>query len=195
MGASSPKNEDQNQGLPWCSFSGLNDDPRRHWSLFGCGGSGVLFGLQNVPGLATSLGGVLEIDRTVSARVEAPPDRCLAVLRDVAGYPRWSRLVGKVDVVDNDRVRVRADVLGLPVLMNCVLEADEGSATLRRLPNDPDDDEQFTAAWTVREAPGGADVGLRVRAAMNAPGPARLIRGRVERKLADELLADLAAAV
>jgi hypothetical protein len=138
---------------------------------------------------------VLGIDRTVSARVKAPPDRCLAVLRDVAGYPRWSRLVGAVDVVDDDRVRLRADILGLSVVMSCVLEAGEGSATLRRLPNDPDDDEQFTAAWTLSEAPGGADVELHVRAAMNAPGPARLIRGRVERKLADELLADFVAAV
>ena len=138
---------------------------------------------------------MLEIDRTVSAPVKAPPDRCLAVLRDVAGYPRWSRLVGAVEVVDDDRVRLRADVLGLSVVMVCVLEAAEGSATLRRLPNDPDDDEQFTAAWTVGDAPGGADVELHVRAAMNAPGPARLIRGRVERKLADELLADFAAAV
>jgi hypothetical protein len=138
---------------------------------------------------------VLEIDRTVSARVKAPPDRCLEVLRDVAGYPRWSRLVGAVDAIDDDRVRVRADVLGLAVGMNCVLEADEGSATLRRLPHGPDDAEQFIAAWTVGEAPGGADVELRVRATMNAPGPARLIRGRVERKLADELLADFVAAV
>src|SRR5215212_296283 len=132
-----------------------------------------------------TLGGVLEIDRTVSAPVKAPPDRCLAVLRDVAGYPRWSRLVGAVEVVDHDRVRLRADVLGLSVVMVCVLEAAEGSATLRRLSNDPDDDERFTAAWTVGDAPGGANVELRVRAAMKAPGPARLIRGRVERKLAD----------
>ena len=141
------------------------------------------------------LGGVLEIDRTVSASVQAPPDRCLALLRDVAAYPRWSRLVGTVDVVDDDRVRLRADVLGLSVAMNCVLEAAEGSATLRRLPNHPDDDERFIAAWTVGDAPGGAEVELHVRAAMNAPGPARLIRGRVERKLADELLADFVAAV
>ena len=138
---------------------------------------------------------MLEIDRTVSASVGAAPDRCLAVLRDVAGYPRWSRLVGAVDVVDDDRVRLRADVLGLSVVMDCVLEAAEGSASLRRLPNDPGDDEQFTAAWTVGDAPSGAEVELHVRAAMNAPGPARLIRGRVERKLADELLADFVAGV
>jgi hypothetical protein len=92
-------------------------------------------------------------------------------------------------------VRLRADVLGLQVAMTCVLETAEGSATLRRVPNDPDDDEQFTAACTVGDAPGGADVELHVRAAMNAPGPARLLRGRVERKLADELLADFVAAV
>ena len=138
---------------------------------------------------------MLDIDRTVSARVTAPPDRCLAVLTDVAGYPRWARLVGAVDVLDDDRVRLRADVLGMQVAMTCVLERADGSATLRRQPNDSDDDEAFVADWTVREAPGGADVELTVRAAMNAPGPARLLRGRVERKLADELLADFAAAV
>jgi Polyketide cyclase / dehydrase and lipid transport len=138
---------------------------------------------------------VLELDRTVSARVDAPPDRCLVLLADVPAYPRWSRLVSTAEAVEGDRVRLRADVLGLPVIMDCVLELGDDHATLRRVPYDPDDDEVFVATWTVRSAPGGADVELHVHATIDAPGPARLLRGRVERRLADDLLEDFAAAV
>jgi hypothetical protein len=45
--------------------------------------------------------------------------------------------------------------------------------------------------WTL--APG--EVTLHVVAALDAPGPARLIRGRVERRLADDLLADFTRAL
>jgi hypothetical protein len=127
--------------------------------------------------------------------VDAPPERCLALLADVPGYPRWSRLVSAAEAVDEDRVRLRADVLGLPVIMDCVLELGEDRATLRRVPYDPDDDEVFIATWTVRREGDGSHVELHVQAAMDAPGPARLLRGRVERRLADDLLEDFAAAV
>jgi hypothetical protein len=138
---------------------------------------------------------MLELDRTVSARVDVPPERCLALLADVPGYPRWSRLVSAAEAVDDDRVRLRADVLGLPVIMDCVLELGDDRATLRRVPYDADDDEVFVATWTVGPAPTGADVELHVQATIDAPGPARLLRGRVERRLADDLLEDFAAAV
>lgn len=36
----------------------------------------------------------------------------------------------------------------------------------------------------------GSKVELHVAASIDAPGPARLLRGRVERRLVDDLLAD-----
>jgi hypothetical protein len=79
--------------------------------------------------------------------------------------------------------------------MDCELELASGSAVLRRVPYDAQDDERFTAGWSVEPEAGGAAVELRVVAALDAPGPAGLLRGRVERRLVDDLLADFAQAV
>jgi hypothetical protein len=122
--------------------------------------------------------------------VSASPERCMSVLADVASYPKWSSLIESAELV-GDRVRIRASVLGVGFEMDCELELGEGQAVLRRLPNDPDDDERFEATWTV--APGV--VALHVAAALDAPGPARLLRGRVERALTDTLLADFIRAL
>jgi len=54
---------------------------------------------------------------------------------------------------------------------------------LRRLPNDPDDEERFDATWTVSPP----QITLHITAVLDAPGPARLLRGRVERRVADDL--------
>jgi hypothetical protein len=133
---------------------------------------------------------MLAIDRTVRASAEATVERCLSVLADVPGYPAWSSLIESA-VVEADQVRIRASVLGVGFEMDCVLEMGETGAVLRKLPNDPDDEERFEAIWTV--AP--SLVTLRVRAVLDAPGPARLLRGRVERTLTDNLLADFGRAV
>jgi hypothetical protein len=136
---------------------------------------------------------VLRVERTVRAAVTAPPDRCMTLLGDVEGYPRWARLLDGVEVTERDplRVRVIADVLGLTVEMDCALELGPDRVVLRRLPNDADDDERYEAAWTISD---GA-VELQVTAAIDAPGPASLLRGRVTKRLADDLLADFVAAV
>jgi hypothetical protein len=133
---------------------------------------------------------MLEIDRTVRGTVDAPGERCLEVLADVSGYPEWSSLIESAEV-DGDRIRLRASVLGIGFEMDCELEIGESGAVLRRLPNDPDDDERFEATWTV--AP--PEITLHVAAVLDAPGPARLLRGRVERRVADDLLADFTRAL
>jgi hypothetical protein len=132
---------------------------------------------------------VLEIDRTVSAAVDASPERCLELLADVEGYPAWSSLISEAERA-GDHVRLRASVLGVGFEMTCALELSDDRAVLRRIPNDPQDEERFEAAWSL--APGCVE--LHVRAALDAPGPARLIRGRVERRIADDLLADFVQA-
>jgi hypothetical protein len=133
---------------------------------------------------------MLEIDRTVRGSVDAPAARCLSVLGDVSRYPEWSSLIESAEV-DGERIRMRASVLGVGFEMNCELEMGEGGAVLRRLPNEPGDPERFEATWTV--AP--PEVTLHVKAVLDAPGPARLLRGRVERRVADDLLADFIRAL
>jgi hypothetical protein len=135
---------------------------------------------------------MLMIDRSARAEVSAPPARCLERLADVEAYPSWSSLIRSAETV-GERVRLRAELLGVSFEMDCALELGGDRAVLRRLPNDPRDDERFEATWTVSPAGSGAAVGLHVVAALDAPGPARLLRGRVERRLVDDLLADFAS--
>ena len=136
---------------------------------------------------------MLRLDRTVRADVGASPSVCLGLLGDVEGYPRWSRLVRSAEG-HGDAIGLRAEVLGLTVEMDFVLELGRDTAVLRRLPYDAGDDERFIAAWTVRRMGAGATVQLHVTAAIDLPGPTALLRGRVERRLADDLLADFVAA-
>jgi hypothetical protein len=133
----------------------------------------------------TAYAAMLEIDRTASAGVAATAARCRERLADVEGYPRWSSLITSA-ANQGERVRLRAELLGVSFDMVCELELSEEHVTLRRLPDDDADDERFEAEWTL--LPG--EVTLHVTAALDAPGPARLIRGRVERRLTDDLLGD-----
>jgi polyketide cyclase/dehydrase/lipid transport protein len=135
---------------------------------------------------------MLAVERTVRADVAAPMSRCLALLGDIEGYPRWARLVRSAATHDG-QLRVRAEILGMTVEMECALEVGPEGAVLRRLPYDANDDERFTAAWAVRPAGAGTAVELHVSAVIDVPGPAGLLRGRIERSLADNLLADFAA--
>jgi Polyketide cyclase / dehydrase and lipid transport len=140
---------------------------------------------------------ILRIDRNVSGGVDAPPSRCLEVLADVETWPDWSRLIAAVEVLERggdgrpSAARLRADVLGLKVIMDCVLEFGPDRALLRRVPYGPGDDERYEATFTV----GDGTVDLQVTAAIDAPGPAGVLRGRVSKRLADDLLADFVAAV
>jgi hypothetical protein len=140
---------------------------------------------------------MLRIDRSVSAPVDASPARCLDVLADVEGWPAWARLIADAEVLERgddgrpSAARLHADVLGLKVVMDCVLEFGADRALLRRVPYDPDDDERYEVAWSIGER----RVELHVSAAIDAPGPAGILRGRVSKRLADDLLADFVAAV
>ena len=136
---------------------------------------------------------VLHIDRTARTRTAASPARCLEVLADVDRYPEWSSLITKVQRLDAERLRLSAQVLGLSVSMTCVVDLAPDRAVMRRLPHQPGDEESYVATWTVRPDGAGASVELHVVAALAAPGPASIIRGRVQRALVDDLLADFAA--
>jgi hypothetical protein len=108
----------------------------------------------------------------------------------VEGYPRWASLIESASVAGG-RVRLRASVLGVGFEMECSLEVSDDRVVLTRIAHDAGDEERFEANWAL--SPGRVE--LHVRAVLDAPGPARLIRGRVERKIADDLLADFVRAV
>jgi hypothetical protein len=131
---------------------------------------------------------MLEIDRTARAGVGATPARCRERLADVEGYPRWSSLITRAERTGRtgERISLRAELLGVSFEMVCELDLGDERVVLRRLPHGPGDEERFEAVWAL--APG--EVTLHVRAALDAPGPARLIRGRVEKRLTDDLLDD-----
>jgi hypothetical protein len=134
---------------------------------------------------------VLTIDRSARATVTAAPERCLERLADVEAYPSWASLIRSAEVV-GERVRLRAELLGVAFEMDCELEVAPGRAILRRVPYDARDDERFEAVWAVSPTGSASEVELHVVAALDAPGPARLLRGRVERRLVDDLLRDFA---
>jgi hypothetical protein len=137
---------------------------------------------------------VLTIDRSAKAPVDATPERCLERLSDIEAYPSWASLIRRAEVV-GERVRLRAELLGVSFEMDCELEVGPDRAVLRRVPYDEHDDERYEARWTVTAEPSGSLVELHVAAAIDVPGPARLLRGRVERRLVDDLLADFAGSL
>src|SRR3954451_13216601 len=118
---------------------------------------------------------MLEIDRSMRTPVDASPDRCIELLRDVESYPDWSSLISRVER-DGEHVRLRASVLGVALWMTCELRVGADGAVLRRIPDDEGDEERFEASFSL--SPAGT-VGLHLSAVIDAPGPARLIRGRV----------------
>ena len=144
---------------------------------------------------------MLAVDRTVQAEVSATPEQCLARLADVAQYPTWSSLITSADIRDprpdgsTARASLRAEVLKLGVEMDCALDVSDDRAVLRRLPYDAEDQERFTTAWTVTPSAQGSLIALHVEAALDAPGPANLLRRRIERALVDDLLADFVRAL
>jgi hypothetical protein len=137
---------------------------------------------------------MLHIDGTARTRTAASAARCLEVLADVDRYPDWSSLITTVDRLDGGRLRLSAQVLGFSVRMTCVVDLAPDRAVMRRVPNEPGDEESYVATWSVRPEGTGTEVQLHVVAALAAPGPASIIRGRVQRALVDDLLADFAAA-
>jgi hypothetical protein len=134
---------------------------------------------------------VLTIDRSARASLDAAPALCLERLVDIEGYPSWASLIKRAELLGG-RVRLRAELLGVPFVMDCSLKVGSDRAVLRRVPYDADDDELYEASWMVTPQGGGSLVELHVTAALDTPGPARLVRGRIERRLVDDLLGDFA---
>jgi hypothetical protein len=134
---------------------------------------------------------VLTIDRSAELAVPAAPDRCLERLADVERYPSWASLITGAER-DGDRVRLRAGLLGVQLVMDCALELEPDGAVLRRVPYSAGDEERYEATWRVTRDGAASRVELHVVAVLDVPGPARLVRARIERRLVDDLLDDFA---
>lgn len=108
----------------------------------------------------------------------------------------WSSLMTRAEVQQRhadgtvSRVSLHAEVLKLGVALDCWLDVDDHRAVLRRVPYDAEDGERLAMTWTVTPIVKGSVVTLHVVAALDAPGPAALLRRRVERALVDDVLAD-----
>jgi hypothetical protein len=135
---------------------------------------------------------VITIDRSAEAGVAAPPAGCLERLADVERYPSWASLIKSAERV-GERVRLSAELWGIAFAMDCALQLTSQGAVLRRLPYSADDDERYQASWTVTPEASGSRVELHVVAAVDVPGAARFVRGRIERGLVNDLLEDFAS--
>jgi hypothetical protein len=135
---------------------------------------------------------MLAVDRVRSRVVRAPVGACRAVLADAAGHSEWAGVLESVEQ-DGDVLVVNARVLGLAVELRCVLDVTDSAVVLRRIPYDDADDESFVATWTLEEGR-ETTVTLHVKAALDAPRAASLLRGPIEHALTDDLLRDFANA-
>jgi uncharacterized protein YndB with AHSA1/START domain len=121
-----------------------------------------------------------------SAEIDAPIDRCWAVVEDVAGTPRWQNGLEQVDVVERDEA-------GRALICDTVNDAKFTKVNCRvRVTYDPphrvtftrvqsDDVDEMEAFWALEElAPGQtrATYSLTVD-----PGPVGLLARPLERAL------------
>jgi ribosome-associated toxin RatA of RatAB toxin-antitoxin module len=123
-----------------------------------------------------------ELRGKASETVNAPIDRCYALLVAIEDYPRWHP-----DVVRSAEVLERRPD-GNPARAHAVLHAAIGpltkdfnltlmiqlappaSVTLTRVPHDSSDQEEFRVSWTLAAAPGGGtEISLVLHANLSVP--------------------------
>ena len=114
-----------------------------------------------------------------SRSVSAAPERCLELLADIEGYPRWyPDVVRRIEVVqrDGDRVsRVRATLhaaIGpinrdLSLLLAVTRSAD--MVKLMRVANERSDRERFEVTWRVSAAGQATRLALALDASLDLP--------------------------
>lgn len=98
-----------------------------------------------------------------SRTVNAPAERCLELLEDVAGYTSWyPEVVRHIEVLDHDddgrasRARATIHAAAGPIArdLDIVLRVEHrpGRVTLSRIANERSDPERFIVAWRVDQA-------------------------------------------
>lgn len=123
-----------------------------------------------------------ELHATASASVPAGEAAAVALLRDLADYPRWyPEGVRDVSVLERDetgaptRVRTNLRVAHGPLqrdfgLVLVVSTPAPGTIQLVRESHGRGDEEQFSVTWRVSAAPGaGSRVELQLEASLSVP--------------------------
>ena len=121
-----------------------------------------------------------QLNGAASALVSAAPDRCLDFLADVEAYPQWHPdVVREVEVLERGadgrphraRATLRARVGPINRDLHFTVDVSRGSdeVKLSRLPEDDSDGERFEVVWRVSGAPSGAQIDLRLDAALEVP--------------------------
>jgi ribosome-associated toxin RatA of RatAB toxin-antitoxin module len=141
------------------------------------------------------------VETSVSARVDATPDRVLAVLAD---FESWNRVFDGVETLRAERqdarhVRLRQRVHWAGYTMSytifATIDPDARRVDLALDPAEPGDLELLSTSWRIEPLPGGASqVTLRVRSRTRLPVPDFVERSITERT-AHESLADLVRSV
>jgi hypothetical protein len=121
-----------------------------------------------------------ELTGTASTAVAAPAEECLALLAAVDHYPAWyPEVVRAVDVIDRDasgqptKVHTKLHVAQGPLskdfnLLMAVTVQPPSLVSLARIPNDPQDEEQFDVIWHVG-GPAQAQIRLDLHANLAVP--------------------------
>jgi ribosome-associated toxin RatA of RatAB toxin-antitoxin module len=144
-----------------------------------------------------------ELHGTATQSVNAPIDRCYALLVAVEDYPRWHPdVVRSAEVLerrpDGNPARAHADLhvavgpLTKDFNLTLMIQlAPPASVTLTRVPHDSSDQERFRVSWTLAAAPGGGtEISLALDANLSVP---RLVPlGGIGDGLADGFVASAA---
>jgi len=137
-----------------------------------------------LPGSSSSVQAMKELHGEAAATVPAPPDRCMALLSDIEGYPRWHpevvrqvRVLERADTSAAQRARVDLSVPGVPLVgeVSMTLRLSVSShqvVELTRVSHGAGDHEQFTVRWQVEPLPDGAEasaISVRLDANLSVP--------------------------
>jgi ribosome-associated toxin RatA of RatAB toxin-antitoxin module len=141
------------------------------------------------------------VETSVSARIDAAPDRVLAVLAD---FESWNRVFDGVETVsaerqDANRARLRQRVQRAGYTMSYTVEAtvdpEAHRVDLALDPAEPGDLEVLATAWRIEPLPDGASlVTLRVRSRSRLPLP-DFVERRITEHTTHASLADLRRSV
>jgi hypothetical protein len=140
-----------------------------------------------------------ELTGSASARTDASPEQCVALLEAIDGYPTWTpEVVKEAEILERDfdghptRARAKLHVERGPLTRDFDLLFDVnvdagGTVALRRVANAGSDKERFDVTWRVA---GGQGTQIDLKLAANLDVPRLIPLGGV----GDSMAADLVSA-
>lgn len=151
--------------------------------------------------LAASFARADTVEATASARVEAPPDRVLAVLAD---FESWHRVFESVETLgferqdaQHARIRQRVQRAGFTLGYTLTATVDPATRSIEMVldPSEPTDMDLLATRWRVEPHPdGGSWIHLRVVTRTRLPVPHFLER-HIATRTARDSVAELVRAL